>query len=202
VASSGRILIVVMAPPLALIFAYAPALLQIWLGAAYAAQASTALRILTIGVFANALAQLPLVTLYAFNRPDLPAKFHVAELVVHIPLTILLVRQFGIAGAGAAWTIRVVLDLGLLLAASARCTRISIAAAAGGRTARIGVAIAALVITQVMAAALLLSEPWLAILMTVASVLGFQALSWSWILFSTERDAIARITRAYAGRLR
>ncbi len=113
---------VVMAPPLAFIFAFAPALLLIWLGPAYAAQSSLALRVLTVGVFLNALAQLPFVTLYAFNRPDLPAKFHLLELVIHVPLTILLIRQFGIAGAATAWTGRVGLDLCLLLTASARCT--------------------------------------------------------------------------------
>jgi O-antigen/teichoic acid export membrane protein len=201
VSSSGRTLMVVMAPPLALIFAFAPTLLQVWLGPAYAAQASVALRILTIGVFANALAQLPFVTLYASNRPDLPAKFHLAELVIHIPLTILLVREFGIAGAAGAWTIRVVIDLCLLLAASARCTGVSVGAVAGGRIGRIGVAIPSLVLTLMIAAAILGSTPALAVLLTVASIAGFLGLSWSWILLATEREAIARILGVYWGSL-
>ena len=193
---------VVMAPPLALIFAFAPALLQVWLGPDYAAQASTALRILTIGVFANALAQLPFVTLYAFNRPDLPAKLHLAELVIHIPLTILLVREFGIAGAAAAWTTRVGLDLCLLLAASARCTGASIGAVAGGRIARSGAAVLGLVATLLIAAALLGSTPVIAALLTVASIAGFLGLSWQWILLAPEREAIARIAGVYARPLR
>jgi len=193
---------VVMAPPLALIFAYAPMLLQVWLGPAYAAQSSIALRILTIGVFFNALAQLPFATLYAFNRPDLPAKFHLVELVIHIPLTIFLIREFGIAGAAAAWTTRVSLDLSLLLAGSARRTGVSIAAVAGGGIARIGVAVAGLVAALIMAAALLGSMPALAALITVGSVVGFLLLSWSWILLAAERAAIARILGVYAGSLR
>ena len=202
VSSSGRTLMVVMAPPLALIFAFAPALLQVWLGPAYAAQSSLALRVLTIGVFLNALAQLPFVTLYAFNRPDLPAKFHLVELAIHIPLTIFLVREFGIAGAAAAWTVRVSLDLCLLLAASARCTGVSIAAVTGGRIARIGAAVPGLVGALMIAAALLGSMPALAALLTVGSVVGFLLLSWSWILLATEREAIARILGVYAGSLR
>jgi O-antigen/teichoic acid export membrane protein len=198
VSSSGRTLMVVMAPPLALIFAFAPTLLQVWLGPAYAAQSAVALRILAVGVFANALAQLPYVTLYAFNRPDLPAKLHLAELVVHIPLTILLVRQFGIAGAAAAWTIRVLLDMSLLMLASARCTGASLSAVAGGRIARLGVSIAALVATLMLASALLGAQPALAVVLTLASIGGFLVLSWSWILLPTERDAIARIAGVYA----
>ena len=200
--SSARTLMVVMAPPLALIFAFAPTLLHVWLGAAYAAQASTALRILSIGVFVVALAQLPLVTLYAVNRPDLPAKFHLTELVIHIPLTILLVRQFGIAGAAGAWTIRVGLDLCLLLAGSARCTGVSIAAIAGGRTARVGAAVLGLVATMMVAASLLGTAPVVASILTLGSMAGFLALSWSWILLATDRESIARVVGGYAGSLR
>ena len=202
ISSSARTLMVVMAPPLALIFAFAPTLLHVWLGAAYAAQASTALRILSVGVFVVALAQLPLVTLYAVNRPDLPAKFHLTELVIHIPLTILLVRQFGIAGAAAAWTLRVALDLCLLLAGSARCTGVSIAATAGGRTARVGAAVLGLVATMMVAASLLGTAPVVASILTLASIAGFLGLSWSWILLATDREAISRIVGGYAGSLR
>ena len=202
VSSSGRTLMVVMAPPLALIFAFAPTLLHVWLGPTYADQASVALRILAIGVFLNALAQLPFVTLYAFNRPDLPAKFHLGELVIHIPLTILLVREFGIAGAAAAWTLRVGLDLCLLMAGAARCAGVSVAAMAGGRIGRVGAAVLGLVAALLLAAALLDTMPALAAVLTLASMTGFLLLSWSWILLDTERDAIARIVGGYAGSLR
>ena len=202
ISSSARTLMVVMAPPLALIFAFAPTLLHVWLGTAYAAQASTALRILSVGVFVVALAQLPLVTLYAVNRPDLPAKFHLTELVIHIPLTILLVRQFGIAGAAAAWTLRVALDLCLLLAGSARCTGISIAATAGGRTARVGTAVLGLVATMMVAASLLGTAPVVASILTLVSIAGFLGLSWSWILLATDRESIARVVSGYVRSLR
>ncbi len=199
ISSSGRTLMVVMAPPLAVIFAFGPELLQVWLGPDYAAQSAMALRILTIGVFANALAQLPLVALYAFNRPDLPAKFHLGELIIHIPITIFLVREFGIAGAAAAWTSRVVFDLGLLLAGSARCTGVSVHAVAGGRAGRISVAMVGLVATMLIAAALLDAMPVLSVLLAVGAVAGFLVLGWAWILLRTDREAIARAGAAFAG---
>jgi O-antigen/teichoic acid export membrane protein len=198
VSSSGRTLMVVMAPPLALIFAFAPTLLHVWLGATYAAQSSLALRVLTIGVFANALAQLPYVTLYAFNRPDLPAKLHLVELVIHIPLTILLVRRFGIAGAAAAWTTRCALDMSLLMTASARATGVSVTTAGGGRMARTFAAVLGLVGLLLIAAKLLGTSSALAALLSVASLAGFLGLSWYWVLLATEREAIARIAVAYA----
>jgi O-antigen/teichoic acid export membrane protein len=197
ISSSARTLMVVMAPPLALIFAFAPTLLHIWLGPEYAAQASVALRILTIAVFANAVAQLPFVTLYAFNRPDLPAKFHLTELVIHLPLTIVLVREFGIPGAAAAWTIRVTLDLCLLMAGAARCTGVSVTAVAGGRIARSSAAILGLVAALLIAASELAVMPALSALIVVASITGFLLLSWSWILLGTDRDAIARLAGSY-----
>ena len=126
VSSSIRTVTVLMILPLAVIFVFAPTLLEMWLDPTTAAQAGTALRILSIGVFANALAQIPLVTLYAYNRPDLPAKFHLGELVVHVPLTLLLVSHLGIAGAALAWTIRVWIDLFLLLAGASRCLGVSV----------------------------------------------------------------------------
>jgi O-antigen/teichoic acid export membrane protein len=202
ISSSARTLMVVMTPPLAFIFAFAPNLLRVWLGATYAAESSMALRILSIGVFVVALAQLPLVTLYAANRPDLPAKFHLIELAIHIPLTILLVRQFGIAGAAGAWTIRVGLDLCLLLAGSARATGISIAAGVGGRSLRVGAGVLGLVAAMMVAAALLDSAPAAAMLLTLVSVAAFLGASWSWILIPTDREAIVRIARAYTSSAR
>ena len=96
-------------------------------------QSSTALRILAVGVFANSLAHPLFVVLYAKGRPDLPAKFHLTELVIHIPLTILLIRSFGIAGAAAAWTTRVTLDMCLLLWGAAHTSGRPVLEVAGGR---------------------------------------------------------------------
>jgi O-antigen/teichoic acid export membrane protein len=202
ISSSARTLMVVMAPPLALIFAFAPALLHVWLGPAYAAESFIALRVLAVGVFANALAQLPFVTLYASNRPDLPAKFHIAELVIHIPLTIFLVRHFSIAGAAMAWTSRVILDLCLLTGASAHCTGVSVEAVAGGRVWRIGLATVGLVAALMGAERVLQSMPTLAMALAAACVAAFLVVSWRAILLPTERDAITRILGVYGASLR
>ena len=88
------------------LFTFAPEILHVWLGPAFAQQAGTALRILAVGVFLGGLAHLPLAVLYGVGRPDLPAKFHIVEVIVHVPLTFLLVKTWGITGAALAWTLR------------------------------------------------------------------------------------------------
>jgi O-antigen/teichoic acid export membrane protein len=102
------------------LFAFAPDLLRVWLGPAFASNAGPALMILSVGVFFGGLAHLPLALLYGSNRPDLPAKIHVAEVMVHLPFTFLLVHTWGITGAAVAWTVRCAADLTLYEWASRR----------------------------------------------------------------------------------
>lgn len=92
------------------LFAFAPTILGLWLGPDFAA-AGTALRILTVGVFFGGLAHLPLALLYGSNRPDLPARINIIQAALYVPITVLLVRAFGITGAAIAWTTRSAADL-------------------------------------------------------------------------------------------
>ncbi len=125
-ASSIRILVVVMGVPALLAFLLAPQILGWWMGPVYAAAGSTALRILAIGVLINAIAQLPYTFLEASGRPDVPAKFHMLELLIHIPIAWVLVGRYGINGAAIAWTLRVTIDTLLLLSAARRIVPISL----------------------------------------------------------------------------
>ena len=195
--TSVRALMVVMAVPLALVFVFAPELLRVWLGSQYAEHSGTALRILSVGVFANALAHPLFISLYAKNRPDLPAKFHLIELVIHIPLTIALIRSFGITGAAAAWTTRVSLDMCLLLWAAARSAERSVLTVAGGQVSRAASAILLLLValegSKVLAG--------VSVVAAVGGVIGatavFAVVSWSWILRAADRAAITGTLRTY-----
>jgi len=104
--AAARQLATVLLPLCLALFMFAPQILRVWLGPAFAQQAGTALRILSVGVFLGGLAHLPLAVLYGVARPDLPAKFHIVEVIVHVPLTFLLVKTFGITGAAVAWSLR------------------------------------------------------------------------------------------------
>lgn len=113
---------ILLLPTLALAI-FGPWLLRLWLGPAFAEQGQTAIRILAFGVFLNAAAHVPSGFITALGRPDIKAKLHVAELVVHIPLAWFLITRYGLAGAALAWTARVGLDAGLLFIAARRVLR-------------------------------------------------------------------------------
>lgn len=195
--ASERVLAPLMAIPLAIVFVFAPELLHLWLGAEYAAQSASALRFLAAGVFANSLANPLFVMLYAKGRPDLPAKFHLAELVVHIPLTVYLIHGYGITGAAAAWATRVTLDMLLLLAGASRVAHTSLAGAVGGRIGRTLCAIVLLGAGLASSRQLAAVSPAGCISGIVLSVAVFVAVSWWWILASAERVAMAGTVGSY-----
>lgn len=103
---------------------FAEDMLHLWLGRDFAIQSKTAMQILVLGVLVNSLAHVPSALLQGVGRPDITAKFHLFELPIYIGLAWLLVSQWGIAGAAAAWTFRVALDAFLLFVAAFRVCRL------------------------------------------------------------------------------
>ncbi|HEY3113521.1 MAG TPA: flippase [Gemmatimonadaceae bacterium] len=196
-----RIVAPAMAVPAAFIAVFAAELLKAWLGAEYAVRAATGLRLLAFGVFMNSLAIPLLVIFYAKNRPDLPAKFHLLELVLHIPLTLFLIRAYGISGAAAAWAIRVTLDMCLLLVGSARLTTTSVVSAAGGRLGRILTGLALLMTGLIASQRLVAISTMAAAGGVVLTIAVFAATSWSWILGDQERAAMIGTLRSYLNRV-
>ena len=109
----AKTLLITSGPALILAFA-GPLLLRLWLGPVFAEQGATAIRILAVGVFINALAHVPSGVITAMGRPDVVARFHIFELFIHVPAAWLLITHYGVAGAAAAWTFRVTVDAALL----------------------------------------------------------------------------------------
>jgi O-antigen/teichoic acid export membrane protein len=87
------------------VLAFGPTILKFWLGSPFADAAGTALRILSIGIFLDGLAVLPLALLYGSGRPDLPAKINLVQVALYIPITIMLTRALGITGAALSVTL-------------------------------------------------------------------------------------------------
>lgn len=195
--ASERALAPLMAAPLSVIFVFAPEILGLWLGPQYASNSATALRWLAVGVFVNSLANPLFVTLYAKNRPDLPAKFHIAELFIHVPLTIYLIRRFGITGAAAAWSIRVTIDMCLLWVAAAHVSRASTLTIIGGRTAQTVGAIVVLVAGLAATRNFLHTSFVAASAAIVVLAAAFAAWTWRSILSDAERAGLAGTVRSY-----
>jgi O-antigen/teichoic acid export membrane protein len=185
----------VMIPPTLAIVALAPEILALWLGPAFAAEASPALRILGVGVFANALAHVPSVFLYSVGRPDLPAKLHLSEVAVHVPLTIFLVSRYGVTGAAAAWAIRTTLDaVGLSILAgrlgSWRIERekIPLWVSAAGASA---ILLAVLVVAREAYG----FDPRVALLAFIVGGIAFIAVAWRGALTIAEKAAFVTLLR-------
>lgn len=108
--------------PFALVLGvFAPEALRMWLGADFALHGAPVLRILTVGVFLNGLAQVALALVQGSGRPDLGARLHTAELPFYLAALWLLIHARGIEGAALAWLARVVVDtVALFLMARAR----------------------------------------------------------------------------------
>lgn len=119
-AKAVRNMTLILAVPALVLLFFGPYLLRFWLGEAFAQQGGTAVRILAFGVLMNSLAHIPSSFIVAMGRPDVNAKFHMAELLFHLPVAWILITKFGVAGAAMAWTIRVTVDALALFIASAR----------------------------------------------------------------------------------
>ena len=113
-----KYIVLAVFPATLLMTAFAPEALGLWLGADFARHSAAVMRLLTVGVFVNCLAQLPYALVQAANRPDLTAKFHLAEVPIYFLTLWVMVPRLGIAGVAVAWTARVVIDtIALFLAA-------------------------------------------------------------------------------------
>jgi O-antigen/teichoic acid export membrane protein len=98
----------------------APEGLSLWLGAEFAQQSTPVVRWLAVGVFLNALSQVPSALLQAIGRPDLTAKLHLVELPPYLVAAWYLIGAWGITGAAVAWTGRIALDMALFFWAAGK----------------------------------------------------------------------------------
>jgi O-antigen/teichoic acid export membrane protein len=183
---SLKFLILSVGPCVLALAFFARPLLTVLLGPRFAEEGTLPLQILAAGIFLNSLAYVPYHLLYGVGRPDLNAKFHLAELPVHVPLVWYLVSHFGLPGAAGAWTFRVGLDLLLLLAGACWVTRISPRMLMGSDLRR---SLGTLAVLTCALGALCASSSTFAMRAIVALLLGagFLVATWHYVLDSEER---------------
>lgn len=185
-----RQLAAVLLPVCLMLFAFAPQILAEWLGHAFGERSGQALRILTVGVFFGGLAHLPMALLYGSGRPDLPAKIHLGEVVVYLPLAFLLVREWGIVGAAVAWASRCTADFILYETVGHRALGRYVADdTERSRTAWLLGDAAGFVVLLSLAVFLSSFSIMFPAVLLVASALAYAALSWARVLSPEERKA-------------
>jgi len=97
-----------------ILFFYAKDILTLWLGNEFVLNSTTIFKLFSISILFNFMALVPFTYLQGADRPDIPAKFHLAELPVYIVAVWFFVHRFGITGAAYAWCLRVTVDAVLL----------------------------------------------------------------------------------------
>jgi len=96
----------------------APDLIAWWVNPEFAVKAAPVARALAFGVLCNGMAQIPFSLLHSAHQARTTAMFHLIEFVPYLLALVLLVKQFGVAGAAMAWSLRCFFDLCLLLNAA------------------------------------------------------------------------------------
>ncbi|MBC7260976.1 MAG: oligosaccharide flippase family protein [Chloroflexi bacterium] len=199
-ARSIKYVLLILGPMIVVIAIFAQDILQIWLGSDFARESTKAMQILAVGVLVNSLAHTPFALLQGTGRPDIPAKFHMIELPVYLCAAWMLVGSFGIAGAAAAWTLRVGLDALLLFWAAFKLFGFSIRLMSANGTVIAGASLAALtLIGFVLKAATYTLPLYIQILLTGGLVLMFAWAAWKCVLDAPDRLAILAIARLKKG---
>ncbi len=109
-----------------LLFVFAKDFLIVWMGDAFAQQATPVLQILSIAFWINIIAHIPFIFLRAYGKPEIPAIYHLIESIFYIPIAYFLIKSMGISGAAVAWGIRVLIDTILLYYSTIRILKSSI----------------------------------------------------------------------------
>lgn len=90
-------------------------LLRLWLGPVFEQKSAFVLQVLALGLLVNSLAKVPSNLIQANGRSDITAKLHIIELPVYIVCLQWVLARYGIEGAAVIWSLRMLLDLVLLL---------------------------------------------------------------------------------------
>jgi O-antigen/teichoic acid export membrane protein len=178
--------------PVALVtVAFAYEGLDLWLGQEFADNSEVVLQWLAVGVLIASLNQIAL-GLVQSNRPDLPAKLALVELPLYLGMFLLMLEEYGIEGAAAAWAARAAVEGGVLLAMVRRLSPESVAALRRMGLAATGAAGALLLASQLEGVG-----PKLALIALVLA--AFAPLAWFRILGAGERLRVVTRLRAARG---
>lgn len=107
---ADRILIFGMVAVIAPFVVLAPELLRVWVGETFELRSTLAARIVLVGIAVNAAAIPAHGVVLARGRPVHLTLLYAGEVVLHLASVYVLVTAFGLPGAAAAWTLRVLLD--------------------------------------------------------------------------------------------
>ena len=102
--------------PFGIIAAYfAENILDLWLGSQFALKSTLIFQVLVLGLIFNSIAQVPFTSIQAQGGSKVTAILHLFEVIPYVLLLLYLIQYYGLLGAAWAWTIRMFVDMGLLI---------------------------------------------------------------------------------------
>jgi O-antigen/teichoic acid export membrane protein len=110
-----RSLAAVMTPVMLIALLLVEPFFRLWISPEFAANANVTAQILLLSYWINGFARVPYAQLQATGRPDVTAKFHLAELIPYLILLFVGLHFWGLPGAAVAFGLRTFVDCVLLL---------------------------------------------------------------------------------------
>lgn len=112
--NANRYVLLSLFPIVACLFTFAQELLGVWLDPGFAQISAPIAKILLLGMFVNASGSVSSTLIQSAGRPDLTARVHLVELPVYLVILYYLINQLGAVGAAIAWSLRNLVDAGVL----------------------------------------------------------------------------------------
>jgi O-antigen/teichoic acid export membrane protein len=113
-----KYILISLGPFIMIIIIFAKEILTLWQGPLIAEKSSLVLKILAIGVLINSLEWVSATLLMGIGRPDVPAKSHLIQIPLYCIVAYLLISRWGVVGAAAAFTIRVIVEAMIIFIAA------------------------------------------------------------------------------------
>lgn len=107
---SAELISLLMLPCCLLIGVFSHEILSLWISEEFANNSSSVLSVLSIGVFANALARAPWMALQANGRAKFTAQIQIYELLPYAMALYWAASEYGVMGAALVWSVRVTID--------------------------------------------------------------------------------------------
>ncbi|MCF6237177.1 MAG: flippase [Gammaproteobacteria bacterium] len=180
-----KYIFIVMFPVILVVITFAYEGLELWLGLEFAINGFAILQWLAIGVFINSLARVPFALIQGAGRPDIIAITHLLELPLYLILLWWLLGLYGIEGAAAAWTIRIVADTVIFNLVTAKLLVESMPFIR--KNALNAIYALAVLLVPVVISDLLLKSVFL-----IGVLFAFSFWSWKFLLCDHERDFVKK----------
>lgn len=180
-----KALLIAVAPVALCLVAWAPVLLRVWLGAAFAEHGATAFQLLALAAPVAALTPVAGAALQAYGRPDVVAKLYVVSLPINTGLVFVLVAAIGVTGAALSMALRAVVEASFMLGVALRTMGLPVGTFIGGlwRTVALVGALAPLLGLAATATSDIGVQLAVAALVLILFGIG----TWTWALTGIER---------------